>query len=267
MKTENKGIGHPGNDRPCVVFMGAITPAEILYAPLLAEIGGEVHAHLKDLEVFAEGGEPSGYSLESEVEGIKRVADEAGEESVHLVGLSAGATSSLAFGREVSGAVREPRARRASSHDERGMDFGGRGVVEGGRRGHVASAHGADGTAPSSRRPSAVVDDGARRRDVGFAFRPPDARPRPGTPPRFPKPGVFRARYFEPSCLRARGGEDEANPPEPRSGSLRRTPPSRRGANLGAGTLRAGFAKTMGASRDGFDDGRRDGSDVNAFGG
>ncbi|MGH3087412.1 MAG: alpha/beta fold hydrolase [Rubrobacteraceae bacterium] len=97
MRTETEGDGRADGDRPFVVFVGAITPAEMLYAPLLAVVGGEVRARLKDLEVFSEEGAPSGYSLDTEVEGIKRLADEAGEESVHLVGVSAGAVSSLVF--------------------------------------------------------------------------------------------------------------------------------------------------------------------------
>jgi pimeloyl-ACP methyl ester carboxylesterase len=40
---------------------------------------------------------PSGYSLETEVEGIRRVADDAGFDTFHLVGYSAGGASSLAF--------------------------------------------------------------------------------------------------------------------------------------------------------------------------
>lgn len=40
---------------------------------------------------------PPGYSLETEVAGIRRVADEAGFDTFHLVGYSAGGASSLAF--------------------------------------------------------------------------------------------------------------------------------------------------------------------------
>ncbi len=97
MQTEDKGNGRHNGGRPFVVFVGAITPAEILYAPLLGVLGGEVRTHLKDLEVFVEEGAPSDYSLDAEVEGIKRVADEAGEGSIHLVGLSAGASAALFF--------------------------------------------------------------------------------------------------------------------------------------------------------------------------
>ncbi len=91
MATEENG------GTPFVVFVSGITPAEIIYAPLLGVIGDEIQAHLKELEVFAEETPPPDYSFAAEVEGIKRVADKSGEEKIHLVGLSAGASAALFF--------------------------------------------------------------------------------------------------------------------------------------------------------------------------
>jgi pimeloyl-ACP methyl ester carboxylesterase len=83
---------------PVVLLPGGILPAGPAYQALLAELGEEVDARAKDLEMYAGGAvPPPGYSLETEVEGIRRVADDAGFDSFHLVGYSAGGASSLAF--------------------------------------------------------------------------------------------------------------------------------------------------------------------------
>lgn len=97
MSAEENGGGHAGADRPFVVFVSSTTPAEITYGPLLGVVGGEVRGIPKDLEVCAGDTPPSDYEFDMEVEGIRRVTDEAGEESVHLVGFSAGASAALAF--------------------------------------------------------------------------------------------------------------------------------------------------------------------------
>jgi len=91
MATEGQGGG------PFVVFVSSVTPAEIVYGPLLDVLGDDVRIQLKDLEVLAGDAPPPDYGLDAEVEGIKRVADEAGQESVHLVGFSAGASAALCF--------------------------------------------------------------------------------------------------------------------------------------------------------------------------
>ncbi len=87
-----------GHRWPVILVPGGILPAGPAYQALLAELGDDVDARAKDLEMYA--GEivpPPGFSLETEVEGIRRVADEAGFETFHLVGYSAGGASSLAF--------------------------------------------------------------------------------------------------------------------------------------------------------------------------
>ena len=83
---------------PVILLPGGILPARPAYEALLGELGDEVDAYTKDLEMYA--GEvipPPGYSLETEVEGIRPLADRAGFETFHLVGYSAGGASSLAF--------------------------------------------------------------------------------------------------------------------------------------------------------------------------
>ena len=83
---------------PVILLPGGILPAGPAYQALLAELGDDVDARAKDLEMYAgETMPPPGYSLETEVEGIRRVADDAGFETFHLVGYSAGGASSLAF--------------------------------------------------------------------------------------------------------------------------------------------------------------------------
>jgi pimeloyl-ACP methyl ester carboxylesterase len=83
---------------PVILLPGGILPAEPAYQSLLAELGDDVDARAKDLEMYAgETVPPAGYSLDSEVAGIRRVADDAGFTTFHLVGYSAGGASSLAF--------------------------------------------------------------------------------------------------------------------------------------------------------------------------
>lgn len=98
MPAEDNGASYPGGVRPFVMFVpGGITPANITYGPLLGVMGSEVRAEVKELEVYAEDTPTPDYGLDTEVEGIKRLADKAGQESVHLVGYSAGASCALAF--------------------------------------------------------------------------------------------------------------------------------------------------------------------------
>lgn len=107
MAAEEKG------GSPFVVLVSGPTPAEITYGPLLATLGDEGRTIPKNLEVCAGDAIPPDFDFDMEVEGIKRVADAAGEENVHLVGFSAGASACLAFaakhpGRAASLALVEP---------------------------------------------------------------------------------------------------------------------------------------------------------------
>lgn len=83
---------------PVILLPGGILPARPAYEALLGELGDEVDARAKDLEMYAGSTvPPPGYSLETEVEGILRTAVDAGFETFHLVGYSAGGASSVAF--------------------------------------------------------------------------------------------------------------------------------------------------------------------------
>lgn len=88
-------------------------PAGPAYGALLAELGPQIDARTKELEVYAAEAPPTDYSLATEVAGITRVADDAGFDRFHLVGYSAGGASALAFAashpeRLVSLALLEP---------------------------------------------------------------------------------------------------------------------------------------------------------------
>lgn len=84
--------------RPVILVTGSITPAGLAYAALVAELGDDTDARLKDLEVYAEPAmPPRGYSLTTEVAGLDRTADAAGFARFHLVGYSGGAAASLAY--------------------------------------------------------------------------------------------------------------------------------------------------------------------------
>lgn len=80
-----------------ILLPGAVMPAGPAYGALLAELGSDVDARPKELEVYATDTPPPGYSLAAEVAGISRVADEAGFERFHLVGYSGGGAASLAY--------------------------------------------------------------------------------------------------------------------------------------------------------------------------
>lgn len=86
-----------GRPRPVILLPGGVLPAGPAYAALLDELGVDVDARPKELEVYAGDTPPPGFSLADEVAGIARVADEAGFERFHLVGYSGGGASSLAF--------------------------------------------------------------------------------------------------------------------------------------------------------------------------
>ena len=80
-----------------ILLPGGVLPAEPAYRSLLTELGDDVHARLKDLEVYAGDEPPPAYSLDTESDGIERVANEVGFDRFHLVGYSGGGASSLAF--------------------------------------------------------------------------------------------------------------------------------------------------------------------------
>ena len=83
---------------PVIFLPGIIAPAALRYQPLFEALGDDVDAVPKDLEVY--GGSsvpPPGYSLDMELDGIARVADEHGFDRFHLYGHSGGGACALAF--------------------------------------------------------------------------------------------------------------------------------------------------------------------------
>jgi len=80
-----------------LLLPGGVMPAGPAYRALLAELGRDVEAVAKDLEVYAADEPPADFSLETEVAGIARAADRAGFGRFHLVGYSGGGASSLVF--------------------------------------------------------------------------------------------------------------------------------------------------------------------------
>ena len=104
--------------RVSVIFLpGIIMPAALRYAPLLRELGDSIDALPKELEVYASDSPPANYSIEDEVEGISRAADDAGFERFHLYGHSGGGASALAF------VARYPERVLSLAVDEPATDF------------------------------------------------------------------------------------------------------------------------------------------------
>jgi pimeloyl-ACP methyl ester carboxylesterase len=80
-----------------ILLPGGVMPAELAYASLIQELGDDVNAVAKDLEVYAGAEPPVGYTLDHEIAGVLRTAGDAGFDRFHLVGYSGGGASSVAF--------------------------------------------------------------------------------------------------------------------------------------------------------------------------
>jgi pimeloyl-ACP methyl ester carboxylesterase len=81
-----------------VVFLpGSVLPAQAAYGALVDALGTDVDALVKDLEVYASPEPPPAYTLDDEVDGVLRTADQRGWTMFHLVGYSGGGAASLAF--------------------------------------------------------------------------------------------------------------------------------------------------------------------------
>jgi pimeloyl-ACP methyl ester carboxylesterase len=80
-----------------VAFLpGSVLPAQAAYGRLVEVLGSDVDAMVKDLEVYASPQPPPAYTLDDEVDGVLRAADERGWDAFHLVGYSGGGAVSLA---------------------------------------------------------------------------------------------------------------------------------------------------------------------------
>jgi len=81
-----------------VIFLpGSVLPGDLAYGSLMAALGPVTDAVVRDLEVYAMPEAPPDYSLDLEVGGVLRDADERGWERFHLVGYSGGGAAALAF--------------------------------------------------------------------------------------------------------------------------------------------------------------------------
>jgi pimeloyl-ACP methyl ester carboxylesterase len=81
-----------------VAFLpGSVLPAQAAYGRLVEVLGSTVDAMVKDLEVYASPQPPPAYTLDHEVDGVLRAADQRGWARFHLVGYSGGGAASLAF--------------------------------------------------------------------------------------------------------------------------------------------------------------------------
>jgi pimeloyl-ACP methyl ester carboxylesterase len=80
-----------------ILLPGVVLPAALAYGPLLDALGDEVEAVAKDLELYAGDAPSPEYSIDVEVAGVLRAAEQAGFERFHLVGYSGGGAASLAF--------------------------------------------------------------------------------------------------------------------------------------------------------------------------
>jgi pimeloyl-ACP methyl ester carboxylesterase len=80
-----------------ILLPGGVMPADLAYGSLIEELGDDVDAIAKDLEVYAGPEPPVEYTLDHEIAGVLRAAQEAGFDRFHLVGYSGGGASSLAF--------------------------------------------------------------------------------------------------------------------------------------------------------------------------
>ena len=92
-----KNMLHSSEKPPVIFIPGGIMPAELVYGPLLGVIGDQIRPYPKELEVYAAEIPPPGYSLELELEGIRRVAGAFGPDRFHLVAYSGGGVIALAF--------------------------------------------------------------------------------------------------------------------------------------------------------------------------
>jgi pimeloyl-ACP methyl ester carboxylesterase len=79
-----------------ILLPGIVMPAGAAFGDLLVELGSDVDAVAKDLEVYAADAPPRDYSLDVEVEGVLAAARTRGWDRFHLVGYSAGASVTLA---------------------------------------------------------------------------------------------------------------------------------------------------------------------------
>ena len=80
-----------------ILLPGSVLPGDLAYGSLVKALGSVTYAVVKELEVYATPEAPPDYTLDLEVGGVLRDADERGWERFHLVGYSGGGAAALAF--------------------------------------------------------------------------------------------------------------------------------------------------------------------------
>jgi pimeloyl-ACP methyl ester carboxylesterase len=80
-----------------ILLPGSVLPGELAYGSLVAALGSGADAVVKELEVYATPEAPPDYTLDHEVDGVLRDADQSNWERFHLVGYSGGGAAALAF--------------------------------------------------------------------------------------------------------------------------------------------------------------------------
>jgi pimeloyl-ACP methyl ester carboxylesterase len=86
-----------GERSQAILLPGGVMPADLAYPDLVRALGTDVDVRPKEHELYASSEPPAGRGLETEVEAIRRFADEAGFEQFHLVGYSGGGAIAIAF--------------------------------------------------------------------------------------------------------------------------------------------------------------------------
>lgn len=99
--------------RGVILLPGGVMPAALAYKDLIPLVSPDARVVTKELEIYFTPAPPANYTLELEIAGVLRAADEAGFDRFHLVGYSAGGAACLAFtaacpDRLLSLAVSEP---------------------------------------------------------------------------------------------------------------------------------------------------------------
>ncbi len=80
-----------------ILLPGSVLPAEPAYGELIKALGPDVDAVAKDLELYEGDAPPPDWTLDTEIDGVLRVADGRGWDTFHLLGYSGGGAAALAF--------------------------------------------------------------------------------------------------------------------------------------------------------------------------